>query len=148
MPPTYADLPDEVVQRVLGRTAEVADAVKHLFTAIRERGPEMRESLLQGGLIRNYADLPHCPNMPTVAAVDGGAALEKSLGTDTALAVAVGIEGLTDAESVHWSGVQYASWQETLPHQGDETSTLVRGVMTALELAVLRDAPHDCVLLD
>lgn len=144
----FADLPDEVLQKVLGRTAEVAEAVKDLFTAIRERGPAMRDSLKDANLIRNFQDLPGCPNAPTVAAIDGGAALEKSMGTDTALAVAVGIEGLSDEPSVHWPGVQYASWQETLPHQGDETATMCRGVMTALELAVLRDAPHDCVLLD
>src|SRR5689334_14470647 len=94
-----ADLPDEVLQKVLGRTAEVAEAVKDLFTAIRERGPAMRDSLLKANLIRKYTDLPGCPNAPTVAAVDGGAALEKSMGTDTALAVAVGIEGLSDAPS-------------------------------------------------
>ena len=145
---TYADLPDEIVQKVLGRTVEVAEAVKHLFTSIRERGPEMRKSLLQENLIRRFEDLPGCPIAPTVAAVDGGVALEKSLGTDTALAIAVGIEGLSSEPAVHWPGVQYASWQETLPHQGDETATLCRGVMTALELAVLREAPHDCVLLD
>ncbi|MBC8142012.1 MAG: DNA double-strand break repair nuclease NurA [Armatimonadetes bacterium] len=144
----YADLPDEVLQKVLGRTAEVAEAVKNLFTAIREQGPAMRDSLLNARLIRRYSDLPGCPESPTVAAVDGGAALEKSMGTDTALAVAVGIEGLSDKPAVYWPGVQYASWQETVPHQGDETATLCRGVMTALELAVLRDAPHDCVLLD
>jgi len=34
----YADLPDEVLQEVLGRTAEVADAVRTLFTRVDERG--------------------------------------------------------------------------------------------------------------
>ena len=144
----YADLPDEVLQKVLGRTAEVADAVRQLFTGITDRKSEMRAALRAAGQLKRYDELPGCPNTPTVAAVDGGAAIEKSLGADTALAVAVGIEGLTDAPMVYWPGVQYASWQETLPHQGDETGAACRGVMTALELAVLRDAPHDCVLLD
>jgi hypothetical protein len=83
-----------------------------------------------------------------VAAVDGGSAVERSLGTDTALAVAVGIEGLSDSPSPHWSGVQYAAWQRTLPHEGEQTSATCRGMMSTLELTVLREAPHEVVLLD
>jgi hypothetical protein len=144
----YADLPDEVLQQVLERTAEVADGVRALFSRVGERRGAMRDALLAAGNIRRAADLPQPAVAPTVAAVDGGAAIEKSLGADTALAVAVGIEGLTDAGSVHWPGVQYASWQRTLAHEGEETAVVCRGVMSALELAVLRDAPHDVVLLD
>lgn len=143
----YADLPDEVLQQVLSRTAEIADGVRVLFSRVDERKAAMRDTLLGDGRIRRAADLPLC-SAPSVAAVDGGAAIEKALGADTALAVAVGIEGLTDSPSVHWPGVQYAAWQKTLPHEGEETATTCRGVMTALELEVLRHAPHDVVLLD
>ncbi len=144
----YADLPDEVLQQVLERTAEVAEGVRALFSRIGDRREAMREALVVGGNIRHTSDLPPLTAIPSTAAVDGGAAIEKALGADTALAVAVGIEGLTDAPSVHWPSVQYAAWQKTLPHEGEETATTCRGIMTALELAVLRDAPHDVVLLD
>lgn len=144
----YADLPDEVLQSVLGKTAEVADAARGLFTRVHDRKDAMRDLLLRDGRIRRIDDLPPCASAPTVAAVDGGAAIEKSMGSDTALAVAVGIEGLNDSETPFWPGVQYAAWQKTLPHEGDDTSRACRGVMTALELAVLRDAPHEIVLLD
>jgi hypothetical protein len=107
----------------------------------------LRATLLLNSHIRNVEELPDVL-APTCAAVDGGAAVEKALGADTALAVAVGIEGLTDSPTPHWPGVQYAAWQKTLPHQGEETATTCRGVMTALELAVLRDAPHEIVFLD
>ena len=143
----YADLPDEVLQKVLERTAEVADAVRGLFSRVSTGKEEMRDSLEAGGRVRRLGDLPPCAE-PSLAAVDGGAAIEKSIGTDTALAVAVGIEGLTDRPTAHWPGVQYAAWQKTLPHEGDDTSRTCRGIMTALELSVLRDAPHDIVLLD
>lgn len=143
----YADLPDEVLQAVLARTAEVADAVRGLFTRVDERRDAMRDSLLGSERIRRLADLPPTPPA-SVAAVDGGAAIEKCLGADTALAVAVGVEGLTDSPTSHWPGVQYTAWQKTLPHEGDATAATCRGIMTALELEVLRHAPHAIVLLD
>lgn len=144
----YADLPDEVLQQILERTAEVAEGVRTLFTGVSERRAAMRDVLLAGGCIRRAADLPPFLFPPSIAAVDGGAAIEKALGADTALAVAVGIEGLTDAPSVQWPGVQYAAWQRTLPHEGEASAAVCRGVMTALELSVLADAPHEVVLLD
>lgn len=143
----YAELPDEVLKTVLGKTAEVAEAVRALFSRVDERRDAMRDALLSDGRVRHIKDLPVVPP-PPVAAVDGGAAIEKSIGTDTALAVAVGVEGLTDAPSAHWTGVQYAAWQKTLPHEGDDTARTCRGVMTALELSVARSAPHAVVLLD
>jgi len=126
----------------------VAEGVRALFTRVDERRDAMRDALLDAGRVRRTDDLPPCPAAPLVAAVDGGAAIEKALGSDTALAVAVGVEGLTDAPSSHWPSVQYAAWQKTLPHEGEETATVCRGVMTALELSVLRHAPHEVVLLD
>jgi hypothetical protein len=143
-----ADLPDEVLQHVLGRAAEVAEGVRALFGRVDERRAAMRQTLADDGRIRRLDDLPAPITPPSVAAVDGGAAVEKSLGADTALAVAVGVEGLNDGPDSHWPGVQYAAWQRTLPHAGEETSATCRGVMTALELAVLRDAPHAVTLLD
>jgi hypothetical protein len=143
----YADLPDEVLEQVLSRTAEVAEGVRSLFMRVDERREMLRATLLLNSHVRNVDELPDVP-APTCAAVDGGAAVEKALGADTALAIAVGIEGLTDSPTPHWPGVQYAAWQKTLPHQGEETATTCRGVMTALELAVLRDAPHEVVFLD
>lgn len=143
----YADLPDEVLQTVLAKTAEVAEAVRGLFGRVDERRDAMRDALLAAGRVRRARDLPDVLP-PPVAAVDGGAAIEKSLGADTALAVAVGIEGLSDAPAAHWTGVQYASWQKTLPHEGDNTARTCRGVMSALELSVARCAPHAVVFLD
>jgi hypothetical protein len=97
--------------------------------------------------IRHLDDLPEMPPQPC-AAIDGGAAIEKSIGTDTALAIAVGLEGLTAGEAPLWDGVRHLTWQRTLEHEGEATGTACRTAMTALELAVLRTAPHPVVLLD
>jgi hypothetical protein len=143
----YADLPDEVLKQVLGRAAEVATGVRTLFTRLDDRRESLRAALTLGGRVRLTDDLPAVPP-PTVAAVDGGAAVDKAMGADTALAVAVGIEGLTESPVTHWPGVQYAAWQRTLPHEGEETAAACRGIMASLELCVLRDAPHEIVFLD
>jgi len=65
---------------------------------------------------------------------------------DTALAVAVGVEGLGGTGL--WSETPFAAWQKTLQHEGDATGSTCRAVMTTLELSLLRDAPHPIVLLD
>lgn len=143
----YADLPDEVLKQVLGRAAEVATGVRTLFTRLDERRETLRAALTLGGHVRLTDHLPAVPP-PTVSAVDGGAAIDKAMGADTALAVAVGIEGLTESPVTHWPGVQYAAWQRTLPHEGEETAATCRGIMASLELSVLRDAPHEIIFLD
>lgn len=87
---------------------------------------------------------------PTVAAVDGGLAIERSIGADTVLVVAVGVEGLTNEEqNRHWHGVQHLHWQTVIAHEGGESSRrFALGVMAALELEILASAPHDVVILD
>ena len=87
----YSDLPDEILQAVLGRAVEVAEGVRGLLTRVDDQKDAVRAMLLAEGRLRQSKHLPTVPQ-PSVAAVDGGAAVEKSLGTDTALAIAVGIE--------------------------------------------------------
>ncbi|GAB4451557.1 MAG: hypothetical protein OHK0029_00960 [Armatimonadaceae bacterium] len=143
----YADLPDEILQSILGQAAEVASGVRSLFTHLSDRRDLLRTSLVLGGHVRSVQELP-AVEAETIAAVDGGAAVDRNLGSDTALAVAVGIEGLTPQPLAFWSGVQHAFWQRTVPHEGEETLATCRGIMASLELSVLRDAPHDVVFLD
>lgn len=142
-----ADLPDEIVRQILGKAAEVADGVRTLFQSVEERRELFRSQLVLSNRIRLVSELPAVPT-PGCCAVDGGAAVEKGLGMDTALAVAVGVEGLNTGPSLLWPGVQYAAWQKTLPHEGEATGSACRATMTALELSLLRTAPHEVVLLD
>lgn len=142
-----SDLPDAVLQRVLGQAAEVADGVRTLFTRLGERRETLRASLLLSGRIRSAGDLPAVGGV-TVAAVDGGSAVERALGVDTTLAVAVGVEGLTEDDASLWSELQYITWQRTFPYEGEGATIASRGIMTALELSLLRDAPHEVLFLD
>ncbi len=81
-----------------------------------------------------------------VAGVDGGFAVERTAAVDIALAVAVGVEGLSDSTTT-WDAPQYLWW--ALPSRHDmDVERLARGVMVAEELAIITDAPHPLRILD
>jgi hypothetical protein len=107
----------------------------------------MREAMLESERVQLFGDLPRVDS-PSVAAIDGGLALERSLGADTALVVALGVEGLVKEDRRHWNGVQYSHWQKVLVHKGENTRGFALGAMAALELEILVNAPHDVVILD
>lgn len=140
-----ADLPDQIVRQILGKAAEVAGGVRELFESVDSRREALRMQLQLAGRIRHTDDLPVVEPQPCCA-IDGGAAVEKGLGMDTALAVAVGVEGL-GGQGI-WADIPFAAWQKTLQHEGEATGSTCRAVMTTLELSLLHSAPHRIVLLD
>jgi hypothetical protein len=142
----YAYLPDELLEDILDGTNEVADGVKASYDWLLQRREAMRNTLLAQGNILAVADLEPVPS-PSVAAVDGGLAIEKSIGADTILVAAVGVEGLVREDQRRWSGVQYTHWQKVVPHSSD-ASRFAFGIMAALELQIAAQAPHDVVIVD
>jgi hypothetical protein len=142
-------LPDDLLEEILEETSSVSSSISEIFEQITRQRQQMREQLLTGGRIGRAADLVEPTQSPTVAAIDGGLAIERSLGADTVLVVAVGVEGLIPEERRRWSGVQYTHWQRVIVHEGGETSRrFALGVMAALELEILAAAPHDVIILD
>lgn len=142
----YAYLPDELLEEILDGTGEVANDVKVSYERLVQQQQAMRDSLLNHGRILKVADLEPVRS-PSVAAVDGGLAIEKSIGADTVLVAAVGVEGLVREDQRRWNGVQYNHWQRVLPHSGD-ASRFAFGVMGSLELQIATQAPHDVVIMD
>lgn len=140
-----SDLPDQIIRQILGKAAEVAGGVRELFDSVESRRELLRDQLILACRIRETRQLPEVI-APACCAVDGGAAVEKGLGMDTALAVAVGVEGLGGQGL--WKETPFAAWQKTLQHEGDATGSTCRAVMTTLELSLLARAPHPVVLLD
>lgn len=142
----YAYLPDELLESILLGTADVARDIEESFTQLQQRQQHLRAKLVQEGYVRDVAELEPVPS-PSVAAVDGGLAIEKSIGADTVLVAAVGVEGLVREDRRKWNGVQFSHWQQVLPHSGDPSRTAF-GVMGALELEIASSAPHDVVIVD
>lgn len=143
----YAYLPDELLEKILDGTDEVAKDVKSAYQHLVENREKFRKDLIQQGKIAKVADLEPVPS-PSVAAIDGGMAVEKSIGADTVLVAAVGVEGLVREDQRKWTGVQHNHWQKVLPHSGEQASRFARGAMSALELEIAVQAPHDIVIFD
>jgi len=143
----YAYLPDELLEKILDGTDEISEDVKSVYKNLVENREKLRGSLIQQGKVARVADLEPVPS-PSVAAVDGGMAVEKSIGADTVLVAAVGVEGLVREDQRKWTGVQYSHWQKVLPHSGEAASRFARGVMSALELEIAVQAPHDVIIFD
>lgn len=143
----YAYLPDELLEKILDGTDEISQDVKSAYQNLVENREKLRGILIQNGKVAKVADLEPVPS-PSVAAIDGGMAVEKSIGADTVLVAAVGVEGLVREDQRKWTGVQYSHWQKALPHSGEQASRFARGAMSALELEIAVQAPHDIVIFD
>ena len=122
---SYANLPDELLEDILEDAPKIADKIKPLFEELQQQRKTLHQTLDDNNLIRRVGDLENPPS-PSVAAVDGGQAIEKSIGADTLIAVAVGVEGLVREDKRKWSSVQYKNWQDVLPHSSESNPKVTR----------------------
>lgn len=143
----YANLPDELLEDILNDSTEIIQRIKPLFEELENKRKSLREKLNESSIIKRASELENPPS-PSVAAVDGGQVIEKSIGADILLAVAVGVEGLVREDKRQWNSVQYKKWQEALPHNSEANPKIIRGAMTTLELLVLANTPHDVIIAD
>ncbi|MCL1471681.1 DNA double-strand break repair nuclease NurA [Argonema antarcticum] len=144
---SYANLPDELLEDILEDAPKIADKIKPLFEKLQRQRKILHQTLDDNNLICRFGDLEN-PPIPSIAAVDGGQAIEKSIGADTLIAVGVGVEGLVREDKRKWGSVQYKNWQDVLPHSSESNPKVTRGAMTALELLVISQTPHDVVIAD
>jgi hypothetical protein len=144
---SYANLPDELLEDILEDAPKIADKIKPLFEELQQQRKTIHQTLEDNDLICRVGDLDN-PASPSVAAIDGGQAIEKSIGADTVIAVGVGVEGLVREDKRKWGSVQYKNWQDVLPHSSESNPKVTRGAMTALELLVISQTPHDVVIAD
>ncbi len=143
----FGELPsrlvDELLQRAEGLGREVLTEAAH----IREHRTQWRNQLLQAQLLRRDSDLPYVP-IPTTCGVDGSYAVERLLAHDFAATAAVAVEGLTPpSEERHWPEPSHLVEIEVESHNAD-TGTVLRALMTGMELSLAAAAPHDVVFVD
>jgi len=140
-------LPDDLLEEILTVAPAISHSIQDIFQEIVALRQQLRETLVAGGYVRRLER--EADSVPSVAAVDGAHAIERSLGADMVLVVALGVERLSDLAVQHWNGIQYAHWERVLSHEGGEVAwRFARGVMAALELEILAHASHDLVILD
>lgn len=143
----YANLPDQLLEDILEDAPKIANKIKPMFEKLQQQKRTLHQTLEDHDLIQRVGDLENPPS-PSVAAIDGGQAIEKSIGADTLIAVAVGVEGLIREDKRKWGEVQYKNWQDVLPHSSESNPKVTRGAMTALELLVISQTPHDVIIAD
>lgn len=145
-PKHYAHLPEELLIKILESVPTTVDKMNHLFNIQDEpifKGIEIlkkREMILKN-------DKTEFSN--SLIAVDGGVILERMTGTDILLAVAVGVEGLSEDKTSGWvdNKNQYYQWQTVLAHD-EANGRLCQGVMFLMELSVLANAEHEIRIMD
>ncbi|HVX90071.1 MAG TPA: DNA double-strand break repair nuclease NurA [Candidatus Paceibacterota bacterium] len=151
MPPqgesrNYAHLPDELLGKILESVPNTVDKMNGLFDIQDEPIAKGMEKLRAAGKIKKLSDVE--PSHSLIA-VDGGNIPEKLAGADVLLAVAVGVEGLSEDKDTAWGADknQYYQWQTVLPH-GEANARLIQGVMFLMELSVLANDDHEIRIMD
>lgn len=142
----YAHLPEELIGKILEHVPQTVDKMNRLFDIQDEPLQTGISKLRDTGLILKN-DSTEFSN--SLIAVDGGVVLEKMTGTDILLAVAVGVEGLTEDIESGWSseGNQYYQWQTVLAHD-EANPRLCQGIMFLMELSVLANSQHEIRIMD
>lgn len=142
----YAYLPEELLSEILDNVPVTVDKMNQLFDIQDEPIKKGMNALRDKGLIaKNNTD----DYSSSLIAVDGGVILEKMTGTDILLAVAVGVEGLSEDADSGWTDNknQYYQWQTVLAHD-EANPRLCQGVMFLMELSVLANAEHEIRIMD
>lgn len=138
----YARLPEDLLHDLLDGSGDMVGQVTELLGPALDRRQELRNGLASLGLIQQYSPT----SSSTIAGIDGGFAVERTLAVDLSLSVAVGVEGLSETTTT-WDSTQYEWWTRVSKHNL-EAERLARGVMVAQELAILSRAPHELRILD
>ena len=89
----YAHLPDELLGKILENVPETVQKMNSMFDFQEEPIKQGIEELRGKGMLKTISSKDYSTSL---IAVDGGMILERMTGTDLMLAVAVGVEGLTE----------------------------------------------------
>lgn len=142
----YAHLPDELLAKILDHVPATVEKMNGMF--------DIQDKPIKDGINHlrqtdKLVKLSATDYSTSLIAVDGSFILEKMTGSDLLLAVAVGVEGLTEDKTKDWGEEknQYYQWQTALAHD-EANSRLGQGVMFLMELSVLASAEHDIRIMD
>lgn len=142
----YAHLPEDLILKILSAVPVSVDKMNKMFDIQNAPVAEGMAALRDSGRIRELRDTE---GARSVMAADGGGVLERMSGADLLLAVAVGVEGLSDTRD-GWrdgGGNQHYQWQTVLPHE-EASARLMQGAMFLMELGVLSGATHEVKIMD
>lgn len=142
----YSHLPEELLGQILDHVPDTVEKMNRMFDVQDEPIKQAIQKLRDSNLIKKLSTEE---STDSLIAVDGGVVLEKMSGTDILLAVAVGVEGLTEDKNSGWKEGknQFHQWQTVMPHE-EANARLGQGTMFLMELTVLADASHEIRIMD
>ncbi len=143
----FYQLPEALVEEMLLQSQKVGDFLLNSLTEINKKKEAYRKELINVGLLKRVAELPHVPS-PTTCGVDGSYVVERLMSTDLVAVAAVAIEGLTPpSEKREWEKPFHKMFINPVSHNPDIT-VIVRGIMWEMEMILAAQAPHDIVFID
>lgn len=143
---SYAYLPEDLLLKILEKTPDTAEKLSQMISNSDESLSKGREELNKYNIIKTVQSKEYTDSL---IAVDGANIIEKMTGSDLLMAIAVGVEGLTDTPSKQWTknSEQYYQWQDALPHHV-ANSRLCQGIMFLMELSILANSDHEIRIMD
>lgn len=142
----YAYLPEDLLVQILEKTPETASRLATSIELSNEQSFRAREILDRQNLIRECPDGDHTESL---MAADGACIIEHKTSADILLAIAVGVDGLSDRDSSSWPDGQrqHQHWQTVLPHHV-ANPRLAQGIMFLMELSILAGNDREIRIMD
>ncbi len=142
----YAYLPEDLLLQMLEKTPETAKQLAATVQLNTEQADRARATLHEQAIIRTC---PEGEYTSSIMAADGANIIEHKTSADILLALAVGVDGLSNQESSAWpaDARQYQQWQAVLPHHVANTR-LSQGIMFLMELSILAETDREIRIMD
>ncbi|MDE0513814.1 MAG: DNA double-strand break repair nuclease NurA [Gammaproteobacteria bacterium] len=142
----YAYLPEDLLLQMLEKTPETAKQLASTVELNDKQADKAREILHKREIIQTCPDGEYTSS---IMAADGANIIEHKTSADILLAIAVGVDGLSDEESTAWpaDARQYQQWQTVLPHHV-ANPRLSQGIMFLMELSILAENDREIRIMD
>ena len=143
---SYAYLPEDLLSQMLEQAPQTAEQLAETIKINDEEVDTARSIMKENNLIEI------CPggiSTTSIMAADGANIIEKKESADIILAIAVGVDGLSEVESTHWpkESKQHQQWQAILPHHV-ANPRLAQGIMFLMELSILTSNDREIRIMD
>ncbi len=143
---SYAYLPEDLLLQMLEKTPATAKQLAETVECNDEQADRAKEILHKQGVIQIC---PEGEYTSSIMAADGANIIEHKTSADVLLALAVGVDGLSDKESTAWpvNARQYQQWQDVLQHHV-ANPRLSQGIMFLMELSILAENDREIRIMD
>ena len=143
---SYAYLPEDLLIQMLEKVPDTAEQLANSIDLNDDHISEARDVMESNDLIKT------CPAGDydlSIMAADGANIIEHKTSADIIMAIAVGVDGLSETESTVWpeDARQYQQWQAALPHHVANTR-LSQGIMFLMELSILAENDRQVRIMD